>query len=321
MPRLSDDQVKQARSVDLLSYLQTYEPGSVRKSGANEYCLVKHDSFKISNGMYFWHSRGFGGQATALDYLVKVCGVPFVDAVERLTAGKSVSFGQMKVVPEKTPQPKPKKPFVLPTPNKNNDRVVAYLRSRGICKDIIYRCINVGFLYESEKHRCVFVGKDGDRPKFACERGIEDDWKRDVSGSDKRFSFALPPENPCNSSTLAAFESAIDSLAHYSIYEIEGTGWDGYRLALGGVGSLALFSFLERNPQITDIQLCLDSDKAGIDATKRIIGELRADKRFCNIKVTVTPSPIGKDFADAIKTIQQSHMKQHQISRPNVTAI
>jgi len=45
-----------------------------------EYCLRSHDSLKISNGKWHWFSRGIGGRS-ALDYLIKVEGIPFMDAV------------------------------------------------------------------------------------------------------------------------------------------------------------------------------------------------------------------------------------------------
>ena len=303
IPLLSEEQILQARSVDVLDYLQTHEPYSIRKSGVGEHCLKEHDSFKMSNGKWFWHSQGFGGHS-ALDFLIKVRGVSFVDAVQSLTDGVHLSQYNEKSVQKAEQQPKPSKPFNLPMPNKNNDRVIAYLRGRGISKELINRCINAGILYECAKHRCVFVGKDGDIPKFACERGTTDDWRKDVSGSNKRFGFTLPPENP-NSTTLAVFESTVDSMAHHCIHDIGQTGWDGHRLSLGGVSSLALISFLERNPNITNIQLCLDNDKAGKEATSRIIKELLSDKRFSHMKITVAPPPIGKDYADTLKAIQQ----------------
>ena len=303
IPLLNEEQILQARSVDLLNYLQTHEPYSIRKSGTDEYCLKEHDSFKMSNGKWFWHSRGFGGYS-ALDFLVKVRSMDFVDAVQSLTDGVFLSQDRDKPIPKAKPPPKPPKPFNLPPANKNNDRVVAYLRGRGISKEVISRCINAGILYESAKHRCVFVGKDGEVPKFACERGTADDWRKDVSGSNKRFGFVLPPQNP-NATTLAVFESAVDALAHNCIHEIGQTEWDGHRLSLGGVSSLALNSFLECNPNITTIQLCLDNDKAGKEATNRIIKEILSDKRFSHMKITVAPPPVGKDYADSLKAIQQ----------------
>ena len=54
MPKLSEEQIFQARSVDLLDYLRTHEPSNVRKSRgySNEYYMVEHDSLKMSNGEY-----------------------------------------------------------------------------------------------------------------------------------------------------------------------------------------------------------------------------------------------------------------------------
>jgi len=86
MPHLSEAQIQEARNIDLLDYLHRYEPNSVVKIDNNEYCLKAHDSFKLSNGKWYWWSRGFGGYS-ALDYLVKVRGVGFVDAVLSLTGG------------------------------------------------------------------------------------------------------------------------------------------------------------------------------------------------------------------------------------------
>ena len=307
IPQLTETQIQSARDIDLLSYLQTHAPHSIRKSGANEYCLVEHDSFKISNGFFNWFSRGVGGRG-ALDYLIKVEGMKFVDAVQHLTGvGVSpVTFINPAALPRASP-PKPKRPLVLPERNRNNDRAYAYLRGRGIGKDLINRCIAGGLLYESAKaHRCVFVGKDGDGvAKFACERGTRDDWKKDVAGSDKRFSFHLPPSSDFGHKNLAVFESAIDVLAHHEIHRLEQSGKDGYRLSLGGTSPLALTGFLERNPQIRNVALCLDNDEAGINATAKIIEALGNNKH--QVKITARPPPYGKDYADSLMAIRQQH--------------
>jgi len=248
MPRLSDEQITQARCVDLLSYLQFHELGNIRKVSADVYSMAEHDSMRISNGKWFRHSAQYGGHS-ALDFLIKVRGIPFVEAVESLAGGAAPSSHRDK--PESKIQPAEykstsTKPFILPTPNKNNDRVTAYLRGRGICKDIINHCIKVGLLYESINHRCVLVGKDDNGiAKFACERGTADDRKKDISGGSKKFSFTLPPDNH-SSDTLAVFESPVDCLAHHTIHDIGQTGWDGHHLSLSGVNSTALSGFLER---------------------------------------------------------------------------
>ena len=316
MPRLSEAQIEKARDIDLLTYLEIFEPDSFRKSGRDEFCLVEHDSFKLSNGKWYWFSRGFGGHS-ALDYLVKVQGVGFVDAVLSLTGGYAYEkLEYRKTLPKMNSPPKPKKPFILPKASTNNDRAYAYLRGRGIGREIIIRCIEAGILYESASRRCVFVGKDGNIPKFACERGIEDNHKKDISGSDKRYSFSLLPEilEPSSNRQLAVFESPVDVLANYEIHKLCQTGWDGYRLSLGGVSPIALISFLERHPEITSIQLCLDNDKSGIEATERIIKKLIDDKRFSHIKAAVVLPPIGKDYSDTLMAMQRQ-MDKSDVTR------
>ena len=312
MPPISDEQIRRAREVDILAYLRAYEPQSLRKSRGNrdEYYLAEHDSLKISNGKFHWFSQGVGGYS-ALDYLVKVRGMGFIDAVRRLT-GDGIAY-VAHPLPSLPKQAKPLKPFALPPANINNDRVYAYLRGRGIDGDTIKRCIDGGILYENTRGNCVFVGYDGGKPRFAFERGTKGDYKRDISASDKRFSFALPPKNP-DSHNLMACESPIDCLSHACIHRLDGDKWDGYRLSLAGVGSAALTSFLERNPQIGSVRLCLDADNAGRDATERIIRELLNDNRFSRLKITVSPPPIGKDYNDTLQAIMQLH--KHK-SRPD----
>ena len=310
IPKLTETQIQEARDIDLLSYFQTHAPNAIRRSGVNEYCLREHDSLKISNGLWHWWSRGIGGKS-ALDYLIKVEGMSFVDAVEHLT-GREVIRTHRPIAPKPRDPPKP---FKLPPPNRNNDRAYAYLRGRGIGKELINRCIADGLLYESANtHRCVFVGKDGDTPKFACERGTRDGWKKDVAGSDKRFSFHLPPTSE-NCSVLAVFEGAADVLAHHELYK----NWDGYRLSLGGTSSLALTSFLERNPQIRGVALCLDNDAAGYAATSRIIRELAMDKRFSHLDVAVKPPATGKDYGEMLENVQKQKIQEPTRHRAGIS--
>ena len=70
--------IEQARQIDLLSYLQWYEPSNLKRVAGNVYCTREHDSLKISNGKWYWWSRGFGGYS-ALDYLMKVREFSFVE--------------------------------------------------------------------------------------------------------------------------------------------------------------------------------------------------------------------------------------------------
>ena len=111
MAFIPPETIEKARQVDLLTYLQTCEPGELVHLSGNHYCTREHDSLKISNGKWYWFSRGFGGY-NALDYLIKVKEVPFMEAVERIT-------GQVAYQPQQSHSPKPEKPKVLLLPQAN----------------------------------------------------------------------------------------------------------------------------------------------------------------------------------------------------------
>ena len=204
--QIDPDVLERVRQIDLLSYLREFEPSNLVKvkGTSNVYCTAEHDSLKISNGKWYWWSRGFGGYS-ALDYLIKVKEYDFVEAVEILT-------GQTMADWKPPPAPKKDKPKVLLLPPKNKDcnRVIQYLFGRGIDYQLIQECISDGTLYESaDYHNAVFIGKDeSGTPKYAALRGtLGSTFKQDASGSDKRYSFRLLADKP--SDTVHLFEAAI----------------------------------------------------------------------------------------------------------------
>ena len=78
--QIDPDVLERVRQIDLLSYLREFEPSNLVKvkGTSNVYCTAEHDSLKISNGKWYWWSRGFGGYS-ALDYLIKVEEYDFVE--------------------------------------------------------------------------------------------------------------------------------------------------------------------------------------------------------------------------------------------------
>ena len=83
MPYYSREIIDKIRDIDLLTYLENYEPNELVKLNEQMYSTREHDSLKISNGMWCWWSRRIGGKS-ALDFLIKVRGMKFVDAVSLL---------------------------------------------------------------------------------------------------------------------------------------------------------------------------------------------------------------------------------------------
>ncbi len=86
MSYVTPEQITKAKEMDLLTYLQLYEPDNLVRFSGETYCTREHDSLKISNGKWHWFSRGIGGR-TALDYLIKVRNYTFPKAVEMLSKG------------------------------------------------------------------------------------------------------------------------------------------------------------------------------------------------------------------------------------------
>lgn len=207
MPYMTKNQIAAAREMDLLTYLRQSEPEELVHIGGSTYATRTHDSLKISNGKWCWWSHNIGG-TNALDYLTKVEGIPFLDAVQRI-------LGELPQV-QPTPRPfaPPKTEFVLPPKHADNRRVFSYLRSRGIDAEIINHCIKHGQLYEDAvHHNCVFVGYRNDKPAYGALRGTLSDstFAGEAPGSDKRFSFAVP--RCAGGKTLCVFEAAIDALS------------------------------------------------------------------------------------------------------------
>lgn len=131
MFKVTKQQIEIAKEWDLLPYLQAREPNELRRSGPREYCTRTHDSLKISNGKWCWHSRGIGGR-TALDYLIKVRDMTFVEAVESLCGSRAPP-------PQEGPKPKPPKPFQLPEASRFPSAMLAYLQGRGTTRSCCKR--------------------------------------------------------------------------------------------------------------------------------------------------------------------------------------
>lgn len=192
MVYVSQAQIIRAREIDLLSYLQSYEPNELVPLGKGQYCTKTHDSLKISNGKWYWWSQHIGG-VSALDYLVKVKDMAFPEAVILLAGSDGAGYHQQKSNNDRSHSlnynyssdadtctctdtnsksnlntnanhgSKPKEgtetakanrpvPFCLPAKAANNKRVAAYLLSRGIDREILQYCLHNGLLYEEQTY-------------------------------------------------------------------------------------------------------------------------------------------------------------------------
>lgn len=301
MGYVTPEQITQAKELDLLTYLQRYDPHELVHVSGNTYCTREHDSLKISNGKWNWFSRGIGGK-TALDYLIKVQGFSFTQAVEALVGQK---FSPLPRVPQAQPKKQEPRVLSLPQPSRCATHMVSYLHRRGIDYDVIDYCIQTGRLYESlPYHNCVFVGRDlKGQPRYAALRGTVGDFKGEADGSDKRYSFCIAENSSANSVHL--FESAIDLLSYATLLKMKGRDWrQDALLSLAGVFKqkkefvipLALSQYLKDRPGTNTLYLHLDNDEVGREAAVGIMEGL-GDK----YTVLDRPPPCGKDVNDLLQ--------------------
>ena len=257
MTQFRKSDIAKIKELDLLTYFKNYGPDELIRNGRNEsYYLRHHDSLKLSNGMWYWWSRGIGGK-TALDYLIKVEGFTFKDAAIYLK-----DLIQNHPPTKYYPSRKPNLPFRLPERNDAQDRVFDYLvNERCIDPKLVKELIKNGKLYEGKfNHDAIFVGFDEDHiPRFACRRSTVTNHKQDCLGSNKEYSFNI---SKSDNEVLHVFESVIDLLSFISIammYDIDYSS--ASYLSLSGISGndqripIALMSYLDRHPCINHIVL------------------------------------------------------------------
>ncbi len=300
---VTPDEIKRARQIDLLSYLQRYEPQELVRCGSREYSTKTHDSLKISNGKWFWWSRGIGG-ASALDYLVKVRGMNFVEAVEYLTGG-AVEIPSFSYAPKRKKYDR----LYMPRYNFQCEKARKYLVERGISEQIIDECIAKKLIGESDKYGSVlFLGYDEKGKLRHCSIRATDGTKNrwDASGSEKEYCFSLPGGK--ERERVMVFESAIDLLSYATMLEKMGVDYHSESLiSLSGIGTpkkddglmevpQALDFYLKNNPQTRQIFLCFDNDfagKRGANALQKVLGG--------QYEVRYAPPPDGKDYNDFLQ--------------------
>lgn len=270
--------LEKAKSIDLVTYFRTYMPSELVRASTNEYTTKSHDSLRMSNGLWNWCSRGFGGK-NAIDFIMKTKNMRFIDAANLLLDQMNL---KQPIVIDKTIKSK-EKHIIIPEKNSASNNVFLYLKSRGIDEEIIKKCIEKNLIYEEKYyHNAVFVGYDelGNIRYAGCRSTNEKVFKADATGSDKSYSFRL--ESTTKTDTIYIFEGAIDALSYATLFKIYGQNYEEKTLiSLAGVYQpasnisqskvpIAIQKYLEKHPETKRIYLCLDNDEAGKNASKAL---------------------------------------------------
>ena len=272
-------QIDKANAVDLEKFLRAQGETLVRSG--KEYRWKAHDSLTVCGNKWFRHSQSKGG--FPVDFVMEFYGKSFPEAVQMLTEEPG------EVQPETDPVPSPA--FRLPLRNVTNANILSYLtQERKLSPSLVNFFIAAGDIYEdSSHHNVVFVGRDADgHPRYASSRGIREKFRQDAAGAEKAFGFA----HRGTDKQLLVFEAPIDLL---SFIELFPKNWQQHNyLSLGGVSGKALRQFLSERPDVERVFLCLDADKAGEDACKRLAALLPDTVSVTRIQ------PCMKDWNDVL---------------------
>lgn len=272
-------QIDKANAVDLEKFLRAQGETLVRSG--KEYRWKAHDSLTVCENKWFRHSRSKGG--FPVDFVMEFYGKSFPEAVQMLTGEPG------EAQPEADPAPSPA--FRLPLRNVTNANILNYLtQERKLSPSLVNFFMAAGDIYEdAAHHNVVFVGRDADgHPRYASSRGIQEKFRQDATGAEKAFGFAHRGIDK----QLLVFEAPIDLL---SFIELFPKNWQQHNyLSLGGVSGKALRQFLSERPDVERVFLCLDADKAGEDAYKRLAALLPDTVSVTRIQ------PCMKDWNDVL---------------------
>ena len=272
-------QIDRANAANLEDFLRAQGETLVRSG--KEYRWKAHDSLTVCGNKWFRHSQSKGGYP--VDFVMEFYGKSFPEAVQLLTGEQGES--RQDASPALSPA------FRLPLRNVANANVLNYLtQERKLSPSLVNFFVSAGDIYEdAAHHNAVFVGRDADgHPRYASCRGIHETFRQDVAGAEKSFGFA----HRGTDKQLMVFEAPIDLL---SFIELFPKNWQQHNyLSLGGVSGKALRQFLSERPDVERVFLCLDADKAGEDACKRLAALLPDTVSVTRIQ------PCMKDWNDVL---------------------
>lgn len=167
MAHLEEDIIERAKNTDMIALLESEEGFSFKSTyGEREFKCIEHNSLVVNGNRrrWYWNSRQVGGN-NAIDYLVKIRGMNFRDAVLHLVGDreKTAYTPIRKAVTENVSVSKPVR-FVLPEQahfpdgRRNYSNIIAYLnKGRGIDMNIINTLIASGQIYQGVQYNGLHI--------------------------------------------------------------------------------------------------------------------------------------------------------------------
>jgi len=273
----SKEEIVAARRTNLVEWLQ--DQGYDLKKQGKDWRVIGYNGLFARGNSWKDFYNGTGGNT--LDFLIKVEGMTFSEAMKALIGSGlgSVAVGS------RMPHPVA---FQVPKKNKDYRRVIAYLaKTRKIPFKVVIKLIKAGLLWQDEKGNCVFPLKNT-RGEIvgAFLRGTLSDrrWRGTSPGSRNELGWCWP-----GSSSLAVVESPIEAM---SLKQIHSSLESHTFVALGGL-HINVFTAAVKHIKPEHIIIALNGDDEAKKATKTFRGWLRDQGYSFDVLM-----PINNDWND-----------------------
>ncbi len=267
------EQKERARNTDLVQFLRN-QGEKLKRSGSEYEWRDGSEKVTVRGNVWFNQYEQKGGDA--IDFIRRYYNKDYPEAVAFL-----LNQDGSQIIHSFSAERKPKE-LKPPKPNSDMRRTYAYLLlNRCIDRDVLNTFIHNKMIYEDEEfHNAVFVGYDTKgKPCHFHKRGTlsNSSFKGNVSGSIPEYSFHWNGK----SDKIFLFEAPVDMLSFISMHKKD---WFNHTYAAScSVSDRVLFQCLKDNPNLKTVYLCMDNDKAGHKANRRISERLKEMGIQCKI--------------------------------------
>ncbi len=295
----TEEQILVANELNLERFLIN-QGEEVKKSG-KEVRWMRFDSVTVKENKWYRHSQSKGGYP--VQFLREFYGMEFLEAIafllneQGINLKDKISLKNLKKENKMENKVKEKKPFKLPKKINSTQNIYNYLvNKRFIDKEVVDYFVKENMIYENYYGSIVFVAYDENKiPKYAQIKILEDRKHNSivVESSDYKEGFKYLGNND----NLYVFESHIDLLSYITLNK---ESWrENSYISLSGVNPNMLLGLLERR-KYSKIYMCLDNDKAGIEASYKIAEELKSIYEDIKVYLKI---PEEKDYNETLKKL------------------
>lgn len=279
----TEEEYQKANSAPILDVVERCGYTLLRED-SKRFKLQELSGVRVEAAKNCWYQFGEQRGGGPVQLVQMLDGLSTVEAVQFINGGY---YERTYQPPKREKQAlKEKRPFVLPPRAPNHRALFAYLtKERCIDKGIVSHLLHEKRIYQTDftdragrqHHNCVFVGfGENDKAVSASIRMTGKPTgspQRIVSGSDTKHPFAMPGTGQ----RLAVYESAIDAMSGATLDRLAGRDEkQTHRIALNGLSSEPIDSYLAAHPEITGLVFCLDNDDPATRKDGRNPGQEKA---------------------------------------------